>query len=60
MDFKKGIKRLKHLFLRFWRSEDTKVSIVRDVFVAFLFVFIIVLALWVYTGQMVWYTHGCY
>lgn len=51
MDIKDSFKNFKKLFLRFWRSEDTKISIIRDVFVAFLIVFIILLALWTYTGQ---------
>ena len=41
----------KNLFLRFWHSNNTKVSIVRDVFFALLFVLIILIALWTYTGQ---------
>ena len=51
MDFKNGFIKTKKLFMRFWRSENGKVSLVRDVFIAFLFVFIILLALWGYTGQ---------
>ena len=42
---------IKKKFLKFWRSEDTKVSLIRDVFVAFIIVFIILMALWSYTGQ---------
>jgi signal peptidase len=51
MDFRKTCKRVKNLFIRFWRSDNNKVSLVRDVFIAFLFVFIILFALWAYTGQ---------
>jgi len=51
MDFKERLKQLKKLFLRFWRSENNKVSLVRDVVVALLFVLIVLLALWTYTGQ---------
>ncbi|MCJ7570882.1 MAG: S26 family signal peptidase [Candidatus Thermoplasmatota archaeon] len=51
MDFKEKFKQFKNLFLRFWRSENNKVSLARDVIVALLFVFIILLALWTYTGQ---------
>jgi signal peptidase len=51
MDFKERLKQSKKLFLRFWHSENNKVSLARDVIVAFLFVFIILLALWTYTGQ---------
>jgi signal peptidase len=55
MDIKKGIqnfyKILKTNFLKFWKSEDTKVSIVRDILVALFIVFIILMILWAYTGQ---------
>ena len=51
MDFKDCFKRCKNLFVRFWRSENSKISIMRDVFVAFLIVFVILMALWIYTGQ---------
>jgi signal peptidase len=51
MNFRKICKRIKHLFIHFWRSDNSKVSLLRDVFIAFLFVFIILLALWTYTGQ---------
>jgi len=43
--------RIKEVFLRFWRSEDEKISVIRDVFVALLAVFIVLLLLWTYTGQ---------
>lgn len=42
---------IKTIFLRFWHSEDNKVSILRDVFIAFIAVFIILMILWSYTGQ---------
>ncbi len=51
MGFMKKINEFKNIFLRFWHSENNKVSLARDVIVAFLFVFIILLALWGYTGQ---------
>ena len=51
MDFKGKFKKVKCQFLRFWRSENNKVSLARDIIVAFLFVFIILIALWTYTGQ---------
>jgi signal peptidase len=51
IDFRSKFKKLKDLFLKFWRSEDSKVSLVRDIFVALLLVFIIISALWAYTGQ---------
>jgi len=41
----------KNIFVHFWRSNDNKISIIRDVFIALLIVFIILLALWTYTGQ---------
>ena len=44
-------KTIKKYFSHFWHSEDGKVSLLRDVLVAFLFVIIILLALWTYTGQ---------
>lgn len=49
--FKLKIRKFKELFLRFWRSENTKISIIRDVLIAFLLVFIIIMAMWAYTGQ---------
>lgn len=51
MDFKENFKQFIKIFLRFWHSENNKVSLARDVIIAFLFVFIILLALWSYTGQ---------
>ncbi len=42
---------IKQAFLRFWKSEDNKISIIRDVIVALLAVFIILMILWAYTGQ---------
>jgi len=42
---------IKELFLKFWKSEDSKISIIRDVVVALLAVFIILMILWGYTGQ---------
>lgn len=47
MDFK----RLKTILTRFWRSEDPKVSLFRDVAVALVVVLILLLTLWAYTGQ---------
>ena len=51
IDFRSKFKKLKDLFLKFWRSEDSKISLIRDIFVALLLVFIIISALWAYTGQ---------
>jgi signal peptidase I len=42
---------IKDQFIRFWKSDNNKVSIVRDVVVALLAVFIILMILWGYTGQ---------
>ena len=42
---------LKKLLIRFWKSEDEKISLIRDVAVAFFVVLMILLALWTYTGQ---------
>ena len=43
--------KIKQLFLRFWRSDNNKIALARDIFVAFLAVFIVLLILWTYTGQ---------
>jgi signal peptidase len=45
------IKDIKNNFLKFWRSDNEKISIIRDILVAFLVVFIILIILWSYTGQ---------
>ncbi len=50
-DFKFQLAKFKLKFMKFWRSEDSKISLIRDVLVAFLLVFIILIALWTYTGQ---------
>ena len=44
-------KRKSNIFIRFWKSDNSKVSFVRDVLIAFLLVLIILTALWTYTGQ---------
>ena len=46
-----SIKYLKDLFLRFWKSDNEKISLIRDVVVALLVVLMILMALWTYTGQ---------
>ena len=43
--------KVKQMFLRFWRSENEKVSLIRDVSVALFAVLIILMGLWAYTGQ---------
>ena len=47
----KYLKDFKDLFLRFWRSDNEKISLIRDIVVALLVVLIILMALWAYTGQ---------
>ena len=51
MNFKELPKKFKIKFLKFWRSDNTKVSLLRDVLIAFFLVLIILTALWAYTGQ---------
>lgn len=45
------VKMIKETFLRFWHSDNEKISLIRDVIVAVLVVLIILTALWGYTGQ---------
>jgi len=45
---------IKQAFLRFWKTDDEKISIVRDVVVALFAVFLVLIILWGYTGQ--WFT----
>ncbi len=51
MDLKDNFKSLKKLMVCFLKSEDSKISLIRDVFFALLLVLIILLAMWTYTGQ---------
>jgi signal peptidase len=44
-------KNIKNKLVYFWRTDNNKISIVRDILVAFLLVLIILTALWTYTGQ---------
>lgn len=46
-----NIKQIKDLFIRFWRSENEKISLLRDVIVAVIAVLFVLLILWAYTGQ---------
>lgn len=46
-----NIEQLKRSFLKFWKSEDEKISFVRDILVAVFVVVLILSALWTYTGQ---------
>ena len=39
------------MLIQFWKSDNNKISIVRDVVVALLVVFVILMILWGYTGQ---------
>jgi signal peptidase len=45
------LKRFKELFLQFWRSDEGKISLIRDILVAFIAVLVILTGLWAYTGQ---------
>lgn len=38
-------------FLKFWQSDDEKISLVRDIVVALLAVLLVLVILWTYTGQ---------
>ena len=42
------------IFLRFWRSDNKKIALFRDIAVALLAVLVVLLLLWTYTGQ--WFT----
>ena len=46
-----NIKDIKGKILRFWRSDNEKISLIRDIFVALMAVLIVLLLLWTYTGQ---------
>lgn len=46
-----NIKFIKKIFKDFLRSDNEKISIIRDIIVAFLVVFILLMILWSYTGQ---------
>jgi signal peptidase len=50
-DLKVQFAKFKLKFMKFWHSDDSKISLIRDVLFAFFLVFIILLALWTYTGQ---------
>jgi signal peptidase len=51
MNFRDIFKKFKEKFLKFWRSDNSKISLIRDVFIALLLVLLILTALWAYTGQ---------
>lgn len=46
-----NLKEINNFFIKFWRSDNEKISIIRDIIVAFLVVFVILIILWSYTGQ---------
>lgn len=43
--------RFKKLFIKFWRSDKGKISLLRDIVIAIILVLILLTALWAYTGQ---------
>ncbi len=47
----KTMSELRELLIRFWRSEDERISAVRDIVIALLIVLAILTSLWAYTGQ---------
>lgn len=51
MNLKDVPKKFKKSLLKFWRSDNSKVSLLRDVIIALSLVLIILTALWAYTGQ---------
>lgn len=51
MNFKEFFKKFKEKFLKFWRTDNGKISLIRDVMIALILVLIILTALWAYTGQ---------
>jgi len=51
MNYKEFLEKFKQKLIKFWRSDDSKISLVRDVVVALFLVLIILTALWAYTGQ---------
>ncbi len=46
-----NLKDIKRVFFRFWKTEDEKISLLRDVLIALIAVLIIITILWAYTGQ---------
>ena len=51
MSFKDVLLKIKEKFLKFWRSDNSKISLVRDVLIALMLVLVLLMILWVYTGQ---------
>jgi signal peptidase len=46
-----SVNEIKELLLKFWRSDDEKISFIRDIVVAIFVVLVILMLLWGYTGQ---------
>ncbi len=46
-----SLKKIKNKFFRFWRSDNGKIALIRDVFIALVLVLLLLTALWAYTGQ---------
>jgi signal peptidase len=51
MTFSELFNKSKVKFQKFWKSENSKISLIRDILIALLLVLIILTALWAYTGQ---------
>ena len=51
MSYKDILQKFKQKFFKFWRSDNNKISLIRDVIVALILVLIILTVLWAYTGQ---------
>ena len=51
MTYEDILGKFKQKLIKFWRSDDSKISLIRDVIVALILVLIILTALWTYTGQ---------
>jgi signal peptidase len=51
MTLPKELEKIKKIFFSFWRSEDEKISFIRDILVAVFVVLVILTVLWGYTGQ---------
>ena len=45
------VKDIKNLFVNFWKSDNDKISLIRDILIALFVVLLILTLLWSYTGQ---------
>ena len=45
------VKDIKNLFIKFWKSDNDKISLIRDILIALFVVLLILTLLWSYTGQ---------